>query len=195
MRTLTHNELVTILASAKGMLIVGLLTLTDARCRKKNNPLALPIYKVVRAIGFVGSNYGASVNREANRQGASPSFDSQPLVWGEWLIPGKVITHNGGLYLRTQTTPGTRRNAPCKVLSYRDAQGRYVAKSKVLPYLPLVKESAKQQGQTGIVQTVWVRTYAFHSIQRIRIKGQTFKLVPDIAPNFENQIESFLMRD
>lgn len=174
MKNLSHSALVALLQGIKGMAIVGLEALTDTRARK--NPFG-KISKLVRTTGFVGVDYEASVNREATRQGGQAEFDSDPLPWGEWLIPSKVITHKGNLYLRTQTTPGTRRKVACKVLSYRGENGQFLSREQVKPYLPEAKESAKQQDETGIKQTVWVRTYAFNSIQKIRIMGETYKLI------------------
>jgi hypothetical protein len=180
------------LQGIKGMAIVGIEALTDARANKfarvsdedkakgikrgTPNPFGT-IHKLVRTTGFVGVDYEASVNREASRQGGTASFDADPLPWGEWLIPSKVITHKGNLYLRTQTTPGTRRKVACKVLSYRGENGQFLSREQVKPYLPEAKESNKQQEETGITETVWVRTYAFNSIQKIRINSQTYKLI------------------
>lgn len=189
------------------MTIVGLLALTDSRARKTGNPYGT-IYKQVRAVGFVGADYELAVNREAIRQEQSATFQGESLPWGQWLIPHKVIQHNGKLYLRTQTTPGNRQRQAAKVICYRDTNGKFLARDDVKPFLPVVRESAKQQNETGIDKTVWVRTYAFDSIQKIRIAGTTYKLVPDTqpklgdaykdnakefhptSPQWENQVES-----
>lgn len=178
MKTLTHTQLREVLKSTKGNMFVGLLACVDTRCHKTGNPFALPVFKQLRVVGTVGADYQTSVNNEALRQGAAPEFEAESLPWGQWDVYGKVISHNEKLYLRTQTTPGQRRKAPARVLNYRDANGKFVARDILVPFLPVEKESDKQQLQTGIKKTVWVRTYAFDSIQKIRIAGQTFQLVP-----------------
>lgn len=178
MKSLTHSQLINGLKHSKGLAIVGLLTLTDTKAKKTGNPFALPILKTVRTIGYVGANYEKAVNREANRQGETPAFEAESLPWGSWLIPGKVIEHNGQFYLRTQTTPGNRRKMPAKVLGYQDAKGNPVTYQEIKQFLPIARESNKQQEETGIQQTVWVRTYAFNSILKIRISGETYKLIP-----------------
>ena len=198
------------IAHSKGMLIVGLHALTDSKARKTGNPYGT-IYKQVRAVGFVGADYELAVNNEAIRQEQSATFKAESLPWGKWLIPHKIIQHDGKLYLRAQTTPGNRRKQAARVVCYRDASGKFLARDDVKPYLPPVRESEKQQRQTGIEKTVWVRTYAFSSIQKIRIAGITYKLAKDddgaklgdaykskakefhpTSPQWENQVESKL---
>jgi len=175
--SLTHSELVALLDGIKGTAIVGLTALTDAKARKTGNPFG-QIFKQVRAVGFVGAEYGKAVNREAKRQGTTQSFVANSLPWGTWLVPFKVITHNGEYYLRTQTTPGQRRKVAAKVLCYRDARGMYLPRETVKPFLPIAKESTRQQTETGIEETVWVRTYAFKSLQSVRIAGRTYNIKP-----------------
>jgi hypothetical protein len=173
MKTLTHVELINALQTLRGTAIVGLLALTDARARK--NSLG-QIFKQVRAVGFVGANYESAVNREATRQGGDENFESGKLPWGNWLVPNKVIEHKGVYYLRTQSTPGQRRFSPARVLSYRNSEGQFLSPEIVKPLLPEKVESKKQQIATGIEKTVWVNTYKFDSIQKIRIAGQTYRL-------------------
>ena len=177
---LTYSALVEMLESIKGVAIVGLLAITDARLLKTGNMLAMPVSKLSRVVGFVGANYGAAVNREANRQGGQAEFVSAGLAaWQVWALAGKVIAHKitGKLYLRTQSTPGQYKRQPVRLLAYLDAQGKEVSKEDVEKFLPTRSESAKQQAQTGIERTVRVNDYAFESIRRIRINGKSYNLV------------------
>lgn len=179
MKILTHSQLIEKLKSKPGVVIVGLLALTDARARKTNNPFGT-IFKQIKTSGFVGADYERAVNRESSRQENSvPNFQAESLPWGEWLIPNKVITHKGEFYLRTQSTPGQRRVVAARIIAYRDETGRFIPKDEAKKFIPEAKESEKQQKSTGITQTVWVRTYKFNSIQKIRINGETFILKGD----------------
>ena len=175
MKKLTHGQLVALVQATIGALPVGILATTVPKVRITGNPFSL-IQKTSRAVGFVGANYERSVNNEALRQGGQAEFEAAPLPWGKWLIKNKVIVHNGRYYLRTQATPGQRRKQPARVLGYR-ADGSPVEYAKVAPFLPKRQESAKQQDETGIDKTVWVSTYAFDSIEKIRINGETYQLV------------------
>jgi len=177
MKTLTHNQLIQILQANKGTQIIGIQALTDSKARKTNNPFGV-IFKKVRATGFVGVDYQQSVEREAVRQGTdSTDFQAEKLPWGKWLLPNKVIEHNQKFYLRTSATPGQRKRHQAKVLGYYDASGNRLQGDKVKPFLPSRRESNKQQEDAGLAGTVDVRAYAFDSIQKVRVKGETYKLV------------------
>ena len=45
-------------------------------------------------------SYEASVNRQRDREDKETDFVSEPLPWGEWVIPNLVIVHKGEYYLR-----------------------------------------------------------------------------------------------
>ena len=183
MQTLTHSQFIQILTSRKGAAIVGVEALTDAKARKTGNPHGA-IFKHVRAVGFVGADYERSVQREGARQDApaAASFEAMSLPWGEWHLAGKVISHKGAFYLRTQSTPGQRNRQPARLLSYRDAKGLFLSKEAVRPFLPAPSVSARQAavgiGNDASAQ-VAVRTYAFASIRKVRVNGETFKLIAD----------------
>jgi len=177
-KTLTHNQLATRIAEHKGVLIVGIEALTDAKAKKTGNPFpAKEIFKHVRAVGFVGADYQNAVNREATRQGAEGNFETEKLPWGTWLVKNKIIIHNDEYYLRTQSTPNQRRNQAAKILNYLTNSGQILTREQVKPFLPPTYESAKQQDEAGLDKTVWVRTYKFNSIKKIRIRGETFKMI------------------
>lgn len=177
METITKQKLIETLASTPGARPVGILATIDARARKTGNPFGA-ISKTVRAVGFVGADYGNSVKREGARQGARSAGDfiPQSLPWGQWAVNGKVIEHKGEFYLRTQSTPGNRAKQPARVLNYRGENGQFLSREQVAPFLPEVKESAKQEA-AGLTETIHVRTYKLSNIQRIRLNGRTFQLV------------------
>lgn len=172
MKTITHNQLFEMVRDSKGVLIVGIRALTNARTKKTNNPFG-EIYKEVSAVGFVGAGYEKAVINEGARQGERVEWEPESLPWGEWEIINKVINHKGERYLRTQSTPGQRRRQPAKVLAYRNASGHILNKELIKQFLPATRESAKQQ-DAGLVETVFIRTYSFNSIKKIRINGETF---------------------
>ena len=179
MKTLTYSKLIEKLKSAKGAAIVGIEALTDAKPLKTGNPFD-GILKHVRAVGFVGADYGKAVQREGERQGAEKAaeFVAESRPWGEWLIPLKVATHKGEFYLRTQSTPGQRRKQPARLLCYRDNKGQFLSPDAVKPFLPKKAES-KKQAESGLAEKIDVREYKFSSIRKVRIGGETFQLVKD----------------
>jgi hypothetical protein len=180
MQSLTHTQLLKLIENTKGAAIVGLTAITDAKARKTGSPFTNGVNKHVRAVGFVGADYGAAVKREGARQDATlaEGFQAQPLPWGAWLIPNKIIAHKGELYLRTQSTPGQRKRQPARLLAYRDNDGKFLSAAEVKPFLPAKTESATQAA-VGLEGKVDVRTYKFSSIRKVRIGGQSFALVAD----------------
>lgn len=182
MKKLTFVQFIDKLRALKGAAIVGITARTDAKARKTGNPFGT-IFKTVRTVGFVGADYGAAVVREGARQGADAgAFEAASLPWGEWLenAVGKVITHKGGFYLRTQSTPGQRKRQAAKVLGYVSADGTVLERAEVEPFLPTPSVSRKQAA-VGVgreaAEQIMVRTYAFDSIKRVRFAGETFQLV------------------
>lgn len=164
-----------------GTTFASLITKTDARLKKTGNPLALPVCKQCVVTVTIGADYQSAVNREAGRQAGESEFNAGALPKGRnWLVPGKVLISDCGtkLYLRTQSTPGQRKRKFAKLIGYQDNAGKPVTREAVKPFLPPVYESAKQQAQTGIAETVHVRDYLFSSIRAIRLNGQTMRVVP-----------------
>lgn len=186
MNTLTHSALIATLNAHKGACIVGISALTDSKARKTGNPHGT-IFKDIRAVGFVGADYQSAVQRQGERVGATEAseFKAKPLPWGVWVegMEGKVIAHKGGHYLRTQTTPGQRKRQPAKLIGYRNDKGEFLPHAEVKPFLPIAKASERQAavgvgGEDGTQsEQIMVRTYAFDSIRKVRVNGQTFKLV------------------
>lgn len=177
MQTINHKQLFDLIANTSGAKPVGILALTDAKAKKTGNPFPEKlVFKMVRAVAFTGANYQSAVEREQGRQGATGIFDGESLPWGQWAIVNKIIEHKGDFYLRTQSTPGQRRAQAARLLGYFDLNGGELTREQVVPFLPAVYESAKQQDEAGLSNTVWVRAYKFSSLLRIRINGQTYRV-------------------
>jgi len=187
MKTISQLELIGKLADRKGAVICGLLTLTDAKAKKTGNPYGT-IYKLVRSVGFCGANYQAAVEREAIRQNTETNFQSENLPWGKWEVFGKVISHSGEWYLRTESTPNQRQIQSARVLAYLDAAGNVLDREKIKQFLPVARESAKQQA-AGLNKTIFVRTYKFNSILKIRIFGETYGVAKPAQVDIVKQVK------
>ena len=157
---------------------VGLLTNTEARMRKAGNPFG-EIRKVSRRVGWVGVKYQEAVNREAERQDGKGGFKSGKRPFGEWLIPNKVARTKGKYFLRTESTPGQRNRSRDKVLAYLDLEGNRLDNSRIEEFLikPLPSRKQKRAGLEEGKQ-IEVREFAFNSIEKIRIGGEIYRLVP-----------------
>jgi len=176
---LTHSQLVNLITARPGAFPIGILAETDARLLKTGNPNK-SVKKTVRTVGFVGANYQRAVRREGERQGAeqAENFVAKPRPWGEWVkgAEGKIATHKGQFYLRTQSTPGQRERTRTKVLNYRGEDGKFLKFEEVKPFLPAKSYSARQAdvGIDGEGEQVNVNEYGFASLKKVRIAGKTY---------------------
>jgi hypothetical protein len=190
MRLIKHSQLAALLHGIAGVTFCGIETITDARCRKTGNPYGR-VNKHCRGVVTVGADYTTAVHNEGLRQGIDATeFKSEPLPWGEWLIPGKVLTHKDKLYLRCQSTPRQRTRPQMLVTGYVAASGQPVTYADIKAWLPPKRESNRQQ-DVGLVETIQPRSYAFESIRRIRINGVTYTPVKDHS-SFEDLVSSII---
>lgn len=172
MKKITPAQLVERIKTINGNVFVTLETLTDAKARKTGNPFGTILKQSIAHVA-IGHNYEAAVNRQGIREDNVPTeaFKANALPWGEWLVPNRLITHKGEIYVRTQTNPNMRHNRAPRV-QYRDTAGKFLSRAEVKPLLPAKSESARQAA-FGNEGEVTVRTFKLSSIRRIRIGGET----------------------
>jgi hypothetical protein len=172
MKTITPAELVEKIKAINGNVFVTLETITDAKAKKTGNPFGTILKQSIAHVA-IGHNYQNAVNAQGKREENENAgeFVAQPLPWGEWLVPNRLIGHKGEIYVRTQTNPSVRFGRPAKV-QYRDTEGKFLSREAVKPHLPVKAESARQAafGNEGKIE---VRTLKLSSIRRIRIAGET----------------------
>ena len=176
MKEITYQQLAEMITASKGAMPVGIVAETEVKAKKTGNPFA-SIRKGIKAVGFVGANYEASVNREMGRQGVAgeKQFIADSLPWGEWEVAGKLISHKGKRYLRTQSSPGQRRRQRAKI-TYWKADGKFTQHAVIERFLPAKSHSDKQEAVGLAAEQIDVRTYAFESLRKVRIKGVTYKI-------------------
>ena len=92
------NEILSVLNTIKVGTFCEVHSLTEPKMRKTGNPFnGHKVQKMTIQTLQWGYNYENGVN---NRLNGGTTFVAEPLKWGEWLIPNKVITHKGKLYAR-----------------------------------------------------------------------------------------------
>jgi hypothetical protein len=166
MKTITHKQFVEMLSARRGATILGILTETEPKANKTDNPYK-QIKKIVHQTVVTGARY-----KEAILKQGAESFESDPLPYGEYVVVNKVIKYNGEMQLRT-----VFRNAPKPVKIQFVADGEEVAREVVDKYLTKSKPSAKQEraGVTGKKQ-VKVRNYKLSNIKEVRMNGEKYIL-------------------
>ena len=83
------------------------LTIVKTDLVKKSCPIANITERVQYSHIAIGTSYENAVNNRNERTNGNRDFVAEPLAWGEWYIPNKVISHKGSFYLRYYTNRNT----------------------------------------------------------------------------------------
>ena len=154
----TMNAVVNaVVSTIKVGTLVRLTTLTTPKMNKRGNPYFDRVQKLCVQTAQWGYSYENAVNNRLDKIGENADFVADKLSWGEWVIPNKVITHKGELYLRFYTT----ENANMQVLYLLDGRVATAEETKaILTFIPQRAES-KRQSESGLTE---------HQVQPMSIK-------------------------
>ena len=161
------------LANVKGATICTLVTATTPKLRKGGNPfLDVTITKICKSQMQFGYCYENAVNnRIENELGGERTFEAEPLAWGEWIVPNKIIAHKGELYGRFYTMP----NASVEVvymIGNRTANAEEVA---IIKGLEQKSGSSSRQAECGLTEhQVQPRCYKLSNIVSLTTCGWTY---------------------
>lgn len=173
MKILTHSQLTELLAKKRGAVILSIVSHTLPKFRKTGCPFSI-IEKVEYKRVVVGADYGRAVNKQIKEvTGADVEFKVSPRTWGEYVVPRKVVTHKGNLYLVTQA-----RNPQPAIKTVWLADGQEVSKETIKDYL-ISSNSAKQE-DAGLVgrRQVMERDFTMGNILKVKIDGEEYILIP-----------------
>lgn len=174
-KTINHSELLNLLINLKGATICSLNTTTIPRMKKGGNPLAnAEVKKVSYRINYqFGYSYENAVGNRLKGQGCEADFKAEPLKWGEWLVPNKVITHKGSLYGRFYRMSNSEERSAYFV------DGREATESEVKTIKEFTYKSngSNRQAEAGLVEhQVECIDPKFDSIDTICVNGVTYKV-------------------
>lgn len=177
---ITRSQLRQKIAESKGNLFCQVLSLTDAKAKKTGNPFG-DIFKRAAASVSIGTDYEKAVNRVASKEGNenAGSFVAESIWNGKGVhaVQNKIIRHTdtGAEYLYCQTSEA-QMDAFLPQVTYQDAAGNPLEFSKVEPFLPVKKPSAKQ-ASFGNSNERNVRMIAIENILGIKIGGELYEVV------------------
>jgi hypothetical protein len=153
------------LINYNGVGFARLLSFTDARLRKTNNPNPL-VYKLTDAQVNLGFHYINSLNAQAKREGKQVEFQVQPRPWGQRIEGTSLVRHvvneEERLYLEAKVE---------KVFStrYFTPEGLELTKDQVEPFLPKPKPSSTQ---APLTKKIFLRDYRLDHILSIKFASQ-----------------------
>lgn len=130
---ITHDELLNKIVEAEAQgsvpISVTMVTVPSNQVKAKNNEF-YPIYKVSQTNGILGAHYEDAVNRQREREGATPDF-KRTSGWGKHLSRS-IVQGPNGIGIQIQPTDTGVKRPPV----YIGTQGDYMN----LSYIPLTKE-------------------------------------------------------
>ena len=103
------KNFVVAITKISGCKIATITTKTIVKVPKKYG-LSGEVTKITHKQVQVGYSYQNAVNNRLEREGKDADFVSEPLPWGEWLIPNKLITHKGSIYFRLYDFKGAQND-------------------------------------------------------------------------------------
>lgn len=157
---------------------IGIVTTTDPKMLKTNNPFYGRVVKLNEANVFVGSNYEAAVNRQREREGKEADFQAGqrgfaavPVIVDGKRTPLLSYTRKDGVrceYLEVHF------RGHLKTVSKFILDGtREIARSVIAEFLPAPRPSNTQQLETEIT----VRTFAIENIVELRANGVDYVVI------------------
>ena len=174
MQTINNTtDLLNILNGISNGTFVGVHSLTEPKMRKTGNPFNGHLVQKmsVQTLQW-GYNYENAVN---NRIDGDKEFVAEPLKWGEWLVPNKVITHKGNLYARFYKVD----NENCKVNTYYLIDGVIAddEQEKTIKSFLIAPSESARQAEVGLTEhQVKPRDFKFSSIIGLSCKGEMYNV-------------------
>lgn len=173
---LTQDQLKHTITEISGATFAQIQMRTEPKMRKTGNPFMGRVEKISTSNVTLGAIYENSVNRQSGREDnpKKGDFKAQSLQWGEWLIPNKIITHKGKLYLRAQVNAHMVPDVEFEI------DGKPVTgprKFYMESFIQTRKPSKRQTEEQGNEKEVKPFTVAFDNIETIKEGGTVYQIV------------------
>lgn len=167
--SLTLPQLTNRLRQVRGVMPVGMTTITEPAMRKRRNPFVDRVLKITKTNAWIGANYARQVNRQRVREDRTPDFESVPRSWGkrQWRSPVVLLDTGYGRkywYLDCRVV--------ARIWTYRDLDtGELIDESDLLPWLIRSRPSRRQRLHKHII----LRDYRLDHIAELRINGEVWR--------------------
>ena len=177
MQTISNNNILAVLNTIANGTFVGVHSLTEPKMRKTNNPFnGHKVQKMTIQTLQWGYNYANAVNNRIGDE-KHETFVADPLKWGEWLIPNKVITHKGKLYARFYKVDN---GTPANVTYLIDGVIATEEQEQVIKSFLVAPSSSARQAEVGLVEhQVKPRDFAFDNIIGLAVNGEMYNIVKE----------------
>jgi hypothetical protein len=163
-KVVSELEIRNILFAIKGATPATILTHTEARMRKTNNPYYKLVVKRQWHNIFLNANYEKSVNRQRIKEGVEMPFIAQARKNGIKLPDSPIIynTNTRRYYLSTMVLVSNRAEYLF--------DNQVIDKSLIENFLQASSSASNQ----GVDKEVVVRDFKMSSIQEVRVNGMVY---------------------
>lgn len=182
MNAISKNGLYDLLASIKGATIVSLVTLSDVRMRKTNNPLiGHSVQKQTYRVCQFGYSYENAVNNRLEKQGDERTFVAESLAWGEWAVPNKIISHKGEFYGRFYSMKGQSEHTT--VIYFVDGVVANKEQMAIIKEFEQVSKSGSGRQSAEGLEENQVKPFnaGFKTILTIKVNGEEYQVEQETA--------------
>ena len=159
----TSGQILKVLQDIKGAKMVTIVTETEPKMRKTNNPYAENITKRVMQNVVINFDYKKRVNRQLLKEGKQETFTPKPRKWGERIAGTCMIFHNNQVYV--EIAPNGR---PQSVEYFTIDNHTPVAKSELIQFLQEPNSNAEHQ---GVEKEIILRDIKVSNIKELKYKG------------------------
>lgn len=165
MKHINLQTLTSILVNTKGACFATIVSETQPKMRKKDNPYFDRVTKLSVNKVMINFIYANAVNNALGREGKDTDFVPKQRAWGTHIEGTCIIEHKGNHYLE------------CRVFSADKPvfmiDGQPTQKATVEPWLQEANSNADHQG-LDYENEVIVRDFKFSSIKEVKINKEHY---------------------
>ena len=163
---ISSAQLMKILFDVKGARFCTIVTTTEPKMNKKNNPYFGNLLKTSEANVTMNFIYENAVNNQQIREGNEGTFVVKPRTWGEKIPNTCFIMHNDQMYMEV------KYNAIPSSSYYSTIEtNEIINKEFIKPFLPAKKSQAESQ---GVEKEIIIRDIKISNIREIKINQKHY---------------------
>jgi hypothetical protein len=170
-RKITRQRLINMFAAMRGAKMCTIITNTEPRMRKTNNPYAGLVTKRCRMNITVGFIYTNSVNKARGKEGNDQPFVASERKWGQKVPGTPFVMHNGAMYVEAKPNAGKPQ-----VEYFHKVSGEVILKETLSQWLQEPSSNAEHQGVSEENEVI-VRTYSINNITDLIYGGKHYKVI------------------
>ena len=170
-RYVSYTELIELLCGIDHAIPIGVVTATEPKMRKTNNEFYGRVTKITESNVFTNVDYAAAVNRQREREGATPDFTAAQRAFGDRIrVNGRPTC-----VIEYDKKDGQHVNyLEVHFYGHLKTESRYlldgrtpIDKSEFREFLQIPAKADRQALETDRI----VRTYDIRNVIEVRING------------------------